>query len=1153
MAKKNGISGSADFSTQINVALNVDGAAMAAAEASIQKFQKAIVDLGNTMSAMARGNDINKYWNTYASSIEGVSEAYKRFTRAWGEADRATAASDFIKSLHSFKALGNDTTVFLEKYGEGFREAAHEASGLAKSTVEAFSITNLKSAFESFDRMKEMGLELEDVFDKLNSKDTNELQRSLDILSTKFAKAQEDLRQAREELQGFESGAGIDVLNDKIEQLESKLSYLVDTMKEEFRDFLSANNFAGHDLYEEGRFHDYFESIEEGYTTAKEAIAGFKQEYDYLLKENAENSSGMRSVGREIDENAEALIRHGEALSNIASQSETVNDVIENLAELANRSGEAGEGINNIYDSITNVVSGLSNLNSLSEDKVIGISNMLSQIARLGNAQGTGNSVKNIAAALNSLSGIGNVSNLAILSSLDFTGFKSFEGLKVSKAALTNLATYLPPISNVNVAVLERLAGIDWSKLKTLRVNSNAIEELKKFTDTASGETGAENAATGVGSIEEKAKNAESALKGINDTVTGIRDSFVNLKEAVVESLNFDKPTRDIQSLRDEVAKLSTNIDAMTTSYERMQRVRLSAEQKANVAGEASILDSEKRAAKKAYDALLGGNYDPAVVAELTARYREFVSAISDVEAKHKTLGAQGQEVISMITAQGAAFRNDVAALGELAKESQEAEAAQEKLAGAAKKQEDQLKANNLKEYVKDLASIRKEVNSMQNDLMALVNSGGKYEGLEQAIEDSLRLDRLLTDKEQRSKLGQTGSLDYLRKQVAVLKENTDGMMALAKAEAEAADEAKKLEKTNAAESMKKMLSELNKIQTEAKNGLSSLSDSKYDEEAVLGIRQHYQELVDKIAEYRTGQKEVTEDVVTSLRSEANAIQDSIDALKRKTSAAQESARAEQTGAKQTELSARREATLLKQAEGLRGRISTYIQGNTKAYSMYGEQLNRLLSELNQNASITPEKLSQIATEFAKIQNAAKLAGATGKTFFDSLKDIWKRYSGWTLITKAMMAVLNTFKKMISNVKELDAAMTELKKVTDLTAAGYQRFFNTAAKTAKEIGATITDTINATADFARLGYGVEEAASLAKAALVYKNVGDGINSINDASESLISTLKAFGDEAYDAMQIVDMFNEVGKLLPMPVVTRCLVVCYIGQNSVGLCA
>ena len=64
--------------------------------------------------------------------------------------------------------------------------------------------------------------------------------------------------------------------------------------------------------------------------------------------------------------------------------------------------------------------------------------------------------------------------------------------------------------------------------------------------------------------------------------------------------------------------------------------------------------------------------------------------------------------------------------------------------------------------------------------------------------------------------------------------------------------------------------------------------------------------------------------------------------------------------------------------------------------------------------------------------------------------------------------------------------------------------------------------------FARLGYSLDEAANLADAALVYKNVGDGISDISEASQSIISTMKAFKIEASDAMSIVDKFNEVGK-------------------------
>ena len=120
---------------------------------------------------------------------------------------------------------------------------------------------------------------------------------------------------------------------------------------------------------------------------------------------------------------------------------------------------------------------------------------------------------------------------------------------------------------------------------------------------------------------------------------------------------------------------------------------------------------------------------------------------------------------------------------------------------------------------------------------------------------------------------------------------------------------------------------------------------------------------------------------------------------------------------------------------------------------------------------------------------------------------------------------------MLTAVRDVDAAMTELKKVTDLTDQAYDNFRGTASESAREIGASLADTVNATADFARLGYELQDSLDLAEAALTYKNVGDGITDISVATESLISTIKAFGIEASDSMEIVDKFNEVGRFCP----------------------
>ena len=171
--------------------------------------------------------------------------------------------------------------------------------------------------------------------------------------------------------------------------------------------------------------------------------------------------------------------------------------------------------------------------------------------------------------------------------------------------------------------------------------------------------------------------------------------------------------------------------------------------------------------------------------------------------------------------------------------------------------------------------------------------------------------------------------------------------------------------------------------------------------------------------------------------------------------------------------------------------------------------------------------LAGLRTSFAESSNAIKSAGENTKTLSERVGGLAAKFTSWLTVSQIVMKLYSSLKKMVSAVIDIDTAMTELKKVTDETSTVYAKYLDDASVRAKKLGATIADTVTASADFARLGYTLDEAAQLADAALVYKNVGDGIEDVSQASESIISTMKAFGIEAENAISIVDKFNEVG--------------------------
>lgn len=333
------------------------------------------------------------------------------------------------------------------------------------------------------------------------------------------------------------------------------------------------------------------------------------------------------------------------------------------------------------------------------------------------------------------------------------------------------------------------------------------------------------------------------------------------------------------------------------------------------------------------------------------------------------------------------------------------------------------------------------------------------------------------------------------------------------------------------------------------KRQLASLGQTiATDEERaqIAAINAQYEQWAIRIETIRASKTAASATVQAELMAEGDAIRRNIDALMESAQAAQERANAESAAAQQTESAEAARMATLNEVISAYKKINDYINKNPRIAGT--SQYTQLVSMRDELAGIIEEsnKLSDSANDAGKnlstmsrvdlrtmLNSLSQMdielteAGKKGKTFVGMLQSAYQKFGGWMLVTRSLMMMVGSFKSMVTNVVALDAAMTELRKVTDATEASYTRFFDKAITRSKQLGATLTDTITATADFARLGYSIEEAADLADAALVYKNVGDGIEDISTASESVISTMQAFGIEATNAMLIVDKFNEVG--------------------------
>ena len=209
----------------------------------------------------------------------------------------------------------------------------------------------------------------------------------------------------------------------------------------------------------------------------------------------------------------------------------------------------------------------------------------------------------------------------------------------------------------------------------------------------------------------------------------------------------------------------------------------------------------------------------------------------------------------------------------------------------------------------------------------------------------------------------------------------------------------------------------------------------------------------------------------------------------------------------------------------LNAQITRFLNNNPRVSSDAG-----MYAQFQALATATEEcsgDIDKLRMQEAQLEAQSERLGLTTETLAGKFSRLFKEHFQTAAVMAGIHLTQQGFQQVYQNVVEVDTAMTELKKVTDETDATYSAFMQTAIQQSRDLAASISDTVNATADFARLGYTLDEATDLSKAAITYQHVGDGISDISEATESIISTMKAFNIEAKDSMSIVDRFNKVG--------------------------
>lgn len=167
------------------------------------------------------------------------------------------------------------------------------------------------------------------------------------------------------------------------------------------------------------------------------------------------------------------------------------------------------------------------------------------------------------------------------------------------------------------------------------------------------------------------------------------------------------------------------------------------------------------------------------------------------------------------------------------------------------------------------------------------------------------------------------------------------------------------------------------------------------------------------------------------------------------------------------------------------------------------------------------EAVTVTQTEVKKLSQSFKDTEKSGNSL---LKNVIKN-AQWYYISGAVSAATRSFKDAIATMKEVDAEMVSIQKVTGYTKEQMDRLSDSAYALASAYGRTAQEILSAETTFARAGY-TDQIEDLAELAVLTQNVGD-VNA-DTASKFLIAADAAWklGGNAKELTEIIDGMNNV---------------------------
>lgn len=176
----------------------------------------------------------------------------------------------------------------------------------------------------------------------------------------------------------------------------------------------------------------------------------------------------------------------------------------------------------------------------------------------------------------------------------------------------------------------------------------------------------------------------------------------------------------------------------------------------------------------------------------------------------------------------------------------------------------------------------------------------------------------------------------------------------------------------------------------------------------------------------------------------------------------------------------------------------------------------------NEATGETSRSLGAVSTSIEKTNKALH-------PFSTGLQDLIKtgaKVAVFSVLASAINGVKDAMASTIDVVKDFDDALTEFKKVSDLSGESLNEYTKQLGELGETVARSRTELLQGATSFRKMGFSDAESAKLAQANAMFQNIADSEMSAEESAKILISTMKGFGYSVDQIQHISDVINEV---------------------------